>query len=332
MDEKALGRLENVDLRDIWVSEASDFTPWLARDENLQLLGEALGIPLELEAQEKNVGPFRADILCKDVETDRWVLVENQLERTDHNHLGQLLTYAAGLQAVTIVWIAANFTEEHRATLDWLNEITDESFHFFGLEVELWRIGNSPAAPRFNMVSKPNDWSKAVNAAARRMDTEELSEVRRAQLEYWDALYKVLENCGAPFNTNRTARPQSWTTFPIGRSKFHLAAVMQRQEQRVRTELYIRGSEAKAHFNLLLRQKEEVERELGYPLDWEELPQRQDARVAVYLNDVDPENREDWGRQHQWLAERLVEFHRVFAPRIKSLDTDEWSAEEEAAS
>jgi hypothetical protein len=149
-----LGRLTRVDLRNIWTSESSDFTPWLAREENLTVLGEALSIDLELEAQEKAVGPFRADILCKDIGTGAWVLVENQLERTDHSHLGQLLTYASGLEAVTIVWIAARFTEEHRSTLDWLNKITDESFRFFGLEVELWRIGDSPAAPKFKLASE----------------------------------------------------------------------------------------------------------------------------------------------------------------------------------
>lgn len=149
MTQQILGRLTRVELREIWTAEASGFTPWLARPENLEILGETLGMDLELEAQERPVGPFRADILCKDVGTDQWVLIETQLERTDHLHLGQLLTYAAGLQAVTIVWVAAGFTEEHRATLDWLNKITDESFQFFGLEVELWRIGDSPAAPKF---------------------------------------------------------------------------------------------------------------------------------------------------------------------------------------
>ena len=148
MTDQPLGRLERVDLRAIWVSEATSFTPWLARPENMAVLAETLNIELELEAQERAVGPFRADLLCKDVGTDRWVLIENQLERTDHTHLGQLLTYASGLEAVTIVWIAARFMEEHRSTLDWLNKITNESFRFFGLEVELWRIGSSPAAPK----------------------------------------------------------------------------------------------------------------------------------------------------------------------------------------
>lgn len=196
MTDQQLGRLKSVDLRDIWISEAAEFTPWLARPENLEVLGETLGIDLELEAQEKTVGPFRADILCKDIGGDHWVLIENQLERTDHAHLGQLLTYAAGLQAVTVVWIAAQFTDEHRAALDWLNKITDNSFRFFGLEVQLWRIGTSPAAPRFNVISKPNDWSQSVKQAARVIDDADLSETRVMQRNYWEALNPVLNSKG----------------------------------------------------------------------------------------------------------------------------------------
>ncbi len=178
------GQLVQVKLRDGWLNEASDFTPWLAAEENIHLLGQAIGMELQVEAQEQQVGPFRADILCKNNE-DHWVLIENQLERTDHTHLGQLLTYAAGLQAVTIVWIAQCFTEEHRAALDWLNEITDERFNFFGLEIELWRIGESPIAPKFNVVCKPNDWSKMVTAGATRVANEALTEKKRLQLEFW---------------------------------------------------------------------------------------------------------------------------------------------------
>jgi hypothetical protein len=130
-----LARLQPVDLRKVWQTEAGCFTPWLASGENISLLGGAIGLELEVEAQEKDVGPFRADILCKDTANDHWVLIENQLDKTDHTHLGQLLTYAAGLQVVTIVWIAQQFTEEHRAARDWLNENTYERFNFFGLEM-----------------------------------------------------------------------------------------------------------------------------------------------------------------------------------------------------
>ena len=174
-----LGRLEKIELRDIWRTEDQDFTPWLAQDNNISLLGDILGLDLEVEAQEKDVGPFRADILCKDTLNDSWVLIENQLERTDHKHLGQLITYAAGLKAVTIVWIAESFTDEHRAALDWLNSITDGDFRFFALEVELWRIGDSPAAPKFNVVSKPNAWTKTVGEATRRIERGDLSETKK---------------------------------------------------------------------------------------------------------------------------------------------------------
>ncbi|MFO0864561.1 MAG: hypothetical protein U0744_07915 [Gemmataceae bacterium] len=177
-----LGRLERAELRTAWSSESSDFTPWLAKEENIRLLGETIGIELEVEAEETGVGPFRADILCKDTINGSWVLIENQLERTDHTHLGQLITYAAGLHAVTIVWVAARFTEEHRAALDWLNEVTSEDILFFGLEVELWRIGDSPLAPKFNIVSSPNDWTRSVADARKAIEQGELSESRKRYL------------------------------------------------------------------------------------------------------------------------------------------------------
>lgn len=157
MLKQTLGRLERVETRLIWANEAMDFTPWLA--DNLQFLGDAIGVELQLEAQEKSVGLFRADILAKDVQANSWVLIENQLACTDHSHLGQLITYAAGLEAVTVVWIAKMFTDEHRAALDWLNTISDEGIKFFGVQVEVWSIGDS-VAPKFNVVSRPNTWTK----------------------------------------------------------------------------------------------------------------------------------------------------------------------------
>lgn len=291
MTEQLLGRLERVDLRNVWVSEATSFTPWLARPENMAVLAEALGIDLEVEAQEKAVGPFRADILCKDIGTDRWVLIENQLERTDHTHLGQLLTYASGLEAVTIVWVAARFTEEHRSTLDWLNKITDDSFRFFGLEVELWRIGTSPAAPKFNIVSKPNAWSHSVAQAARTLDDSELSETRIMQRDYWTGLNSALDAAGGAVTGSRKPLPQHWMPYRVGRTGFHLAGVMIRPRNQIRTELYISGDLAKTYFKLLQGQRTAIEAELTYPLEWEELPEARDCRIACYLNEIDPEDR-----------------------------------------
>jgi len=327
MTGEPLGRLERVDLRAIWISESTDFTPWLALPENLSVLGESLGIDLELEAREKPVGPFRADILCKDIGTDAWVLIENQLERTDHAHLGQLLTYASGLDAVTIVWIANRFTEEHRSTLDWLNRITDEHFRFFGLEVELWRIGDSLAAPKFNVVSKPNNWSRSVAQAARAIEDGELSDTRVLQREYWAEMDKVLAAKGGAIGGGRKAQPQSWMAYPIGRSKFNLGAVMIRPKRQVRAELYISGDNAKAYFNLLRAHRDAVHAELGYQLDWEELPAGTDSRISVTLNDVDPEDRGQWPRQHAWMVDRLNDLHRAFVGRVRALNAADWRSD-----
>lgn len=327
MSTHTLGRLARIELRDIWMSESAHFTPWLAREENLLVLSETLGLELELEAQEKAVGPFRADLLCKDIGTNAWVLIENQLERTDHSHLGQLLTYASGLEAVTIVWIAARFTEEHRSTLDWLNRITDESFRFFGVEVELWRIGDSPAAPRFNIVSKPNNWNKLVTQAARAIDEAELTDTKALQLGYWGAFGGLLMSNGGPLARERKPQPQSWMSYSIGRSGFGLNASMARPRRQVRAELYISNANAKAFFHLLHAEKSEIEAELGYALDWDELPEGRDTRISIALDATDPEEQSDWSRQHDWLAARLNDFYRVFVNRVRVLNADSWRPE-----
>ncbi len=145
------------------------------------------------------------------------VLIENQLERTDHTHLGQLLTYASGLHTVTIVWVAAKFSEEHRAALDWLNEITDDTFRFFGLEVELWRIGNSPAASKFNVISKPNDWSRTVSKAARKISEDDLNPTKANYLHYWTKFSEYVRENSAIVRPQKPS-PYHWTSVSIGRS------------------------------------------------------------------------------------------------------------------
>jgi hypothetical protein len=321
MTDTQLGRLERVELRDIWASEAGGFTPWLARAENIALLGETLNLDLELEAQERSVGPFRADLLCKEIRTGRWVLIENQLERTDHTHLGQLLTYASGLDAVTIVWIAARFIDEHRSTLDWLNRITDESFRFFGLEVELWRIGSSPAAPKFNIVSKPNEWSHSVAQAARVIDDGALSETKILRQKYWTAFNQKLETLGGPVSGRQATNPDGWMDYAVGRSSVGLKAVIGIRKKKTQVELYLSGTTAKRFFRLLLDQKPEIQRDLGYELDWQELPEGQDSRIAISL-DADPTDEADWPRQHEWLGKHLNDMFRVFAPRVRELEAE----------
>ncbi|MFL6210341.1 MAG: DUF4268 domain-containing protein [Pyrinomonadaceae bacterium] len=323
MSIPALGRLERVELRAAWGSESDDFTPWLALDENLRLLGETIGIDLELEAQEKSVGPFRADILCKETTTGNWVLIENQLERTDHTHLGQLLTYAAGLEAVRIVWIAERFTEEHRATLDWLNEITDERFNFFGLEVELWRIGGSQMAPKFNVVSKPNDWTKKVSGAAAHFQLAELTERKQLWLEYWTEFRDYLQQQRSFLKTQKPL-PQHWYNFTVGRSYFVLSALAGFRDKWIKVALTLSGPDAKAHYHLLLQHREDIELEIGETLVWDERPDYKESHVYLIKNNVDPMMRSDWTQQYMWFRETLEKFHKAFAARIKTLDASSY--------
>lgn len=315
-----LGRLQKVDLRETWSSESSDFTPWLALEENLKLLGETIGIELELESQEKEVGPFRADILCKDTANDSWVLIENQLERTDHSHLGQLLTYAAGLNAVTIVWIAEHFTEEHRAAMDWLNERTDEKINLFGLEIELWRIGASPIAPKFNIISQPNDWSRTVQQAA--AASGEISEHKQFQLKFWTAFREYMTAEGS-FVRSQKPLPQHWTNHAIGRSGVHLCSIVSTwnsvtntKGSEIRAELYMDGPDAKQVFATLGKQKESLEKALGFPLTWHNPEGKAMCRLYTRV-DADFRNEQLWPQHFAWLKQRLETMHRVFAPVVK---------------
>lgn len=323
---QSLGRLERVSLRGVWPSEASDFTPWLAQVENIAILSDAVGIDLEVEAQEKDIGPFRADILCKDTVTDNWVLIENQLEKTDHTHLGQLLTYAAGLQAVTIVWVAERFTEEHRAALDWLNEITDDRFNFFGLEIELWRIGNSPIAPKFNVISKPNDWTKTVAAGAAQVERESLTEARQLQLDFWTMFRQFVQEHGTRIRATK-AHPQHWMTFALGRSGFNLSGVASMYDteaesydsNELRAEVVLDGPNSKVDFSSLAQEKSQIEAELGELLSWHNPERKRMCRIylrkSVILTD-----RDKWPDYAKWLLEKLEALHRTFATRVRRLD------------
>ena len=313
-----LGKLEKVDLKTIWENEAYNFTPWLAQKENLELLGDAIGIELELEAQEKNVGPFRADILCKNTSDESLILIENQLERTDHKHLGQLLTYAAGLQSVVIVWVASKFTEEHRKALDWLNEITDERFSFFGLEVELWKIGNSPAAPKFNIVSQPNNWSKTVARAAKNLDSQETSETKGLQYRYWQNFISYLENSSSKLRPQAPS-PKHWLTFSIGRSGFHVNALLNTVTNRIGVELVIADKDGeKSFYHLLAKDKEIIEREMGSVLEWRENPEKNRSSILLFFS-ANPSEEQNWSSQHDWLKNTLEKFDAVFRNKIRNL-------------
>jgi len=315
-----LGKLEKVDLRTVWQNEATGFTPWLADEKNIALLGDTIEMELEVEAQEQNVGPFRADILCKDTANNNWVLIENQLEQTDHNHLGQLLTYAAGLEAVTIVWVAEKFTDEHRTALDWLNEKTDEDVNFFGLEIELWRIGNSDIAPKFNIISKPNDWSRTIKSTAAEV---ELTETKKLQLDYWTAFKKYMEETKS-FVKCQKPQPQHWTTFAVGRSYFYLCARVNTRDEQIGAHLVISGDDRTEYYSILEKKyKQQIEQQINMKLNWRLLSDAKENQVVAPSLKADPRNQSDWQRQHEWIKNTIESFHRVLSPIIRKLDLAE---------
>ncbi len=317
-----LSRLVQLDLREIWQSEPQQFTPWLAVKENLDLLGDKLGIELELESREKDVGPYRADLVCREVGTDNWVLVENQLEASNHVHLGQILTYAAGLNAVTIAWIARRFTDEHRAALDWLNEISADDIQFFGLEIEVFRIGDSLPAPDFKVVSKPNSWTKGGRARP-----GNLSPAKRFQLDFWTGFREHVKAHGSPISPPNPG-PQNWMRLGLGKTRFYLFAYISTGDaddedfsvQELRAEVAIDDLDhAHDYFDQLLAEQADIESQIGHALEWIKQQNRRRCRIVVrQLTSAEAFGTRD--EQYAWLLEMLEGLHNAFAQRIQELE------------
>jgi hypothetical protein len=325
----ALGKFERVSLTKAWPSEDGNFTPWMAEPGVIALLGEALGMELEVEAVEHWVGSFRADILARATdEADHRVVIENQFGRTDHKHLGQILTYLAGIEgAKTIVWIAETIQPDHRAAIDWLNTNTADDFSFFAIEIELWRIDNSPPAPRFNVIASPNDWTRSARSAARHIGEAELAERHHIRLAYWASFAEFLKAKGSHFKIRR-ANKDHWFEFPIGRSGFVISATISTDKQRIGVEFYIHRDADKSAFRALFAQKEEIEREFGAALDWQELPTKKASRIALFRQGVDPADEVQRQDLHTWMLDKMERFRRVFAKRVRALTMD---ASQEAA-
>ena len=324
-----LSRLRAVDIREVWPDEAQDFTPWLAKEENLDLLGETLGIELELEAQEKDVGDFRADILCRDTLNNSRVLIENQLERTDHTHLGQILTYAAGLEIHTVIWIAKEFREEHRAALDRLNEVTTENFQCFGIEVKMWQIGDSARAPQFDVVSKPNDWNRTVSRDTRRATNPEISENEQRHIRYWTGLRDYMVEKGSSIRFP-SPRPSRYLDLSIGRTDFWLMIWRTPTRNEIGIWLCIGGENREAFFRLLEEEQADIHTEMGETLEWIELSGKQRNRICLHKEDTDPLDENDWIHQCEWFTAKLELFDKVFRERIRGLNAADWIPEDDA--
>ena len=233
-----LGKLEKVkDLRSVWPHEANDFTKWLAKEENLATLGDEIGIDIELKSTEAKTGSFSTDILAVEANTDNKIIIENQLEATNHDHLGKIITYASGHDARTIIWIVKEAREEHRQAIDWLNEHTDEDINIFLCKIELWKIGDSAIAPKFQIVSSPNNWSKTI----KRSIDNNVSDTKMLQYQYWAKLSDEIDNNYSKFNS-RKPKAQHWYNLAIGSSLAHISLTINTQTDEIRSQIWIRDN------------------------------------------------------------------------------------------
>ena len=297
-----LGRIEKLsDLRKVWPDEARDFTPWLAN--NLDLLNNELDLTLELVEKESNVGEFSCDILAKESGTNNYAVIENQIEKTNHDHLGKLLTYAAGKQAKYVIWIAKTVTEPHRAAVEWLNQHTDDDVGFFLLEVELWKIGDSEIAPRFNIIERPNSWAKIVKSY------EGISEIGKKQLDYWQAFRDYAfnrEDMTKEFNPT-SPHPQNWYDCWLSKKPYHIFTTVLFSENRIAAGLYI--SNNKDIFNMFKENREEFEKELGCKITWSEATK--DCRIFATYNNAVLDNQNKWNTYFDWQCEMMLKFKKL---------------------
>ena len=311
-----LGRLEPVPLREVWQHEANDFTPWLALPDNLALLAKTLHLgELSDVRTEVPVGSFYIDILAKD-EQGAAVVIENQFGPTDHTHLGQIMTYLAGQEGhLTVVWIAETFREEHRAAADWLNASTIDGFDFFAVEVEAWKIGASAPAPRFNVVGKPNSWSRSVLRASK----GPVDERQQEYAAYWSDFDAFLTERHAPFRVSGSPRDYA-CSFGLGVAGISLIALAGKWDNRLAIELHLNSkSSSKTLFDQLRQQQATIEGEIGEQLDWLRQDNKIRSRIAISTKTFNVSDREQWPKQHEWLLAHLLKFKGAFQSRVKVL-------------
>jgi hypothetical protein len=300
-----LGKLKKVELRTGWKHEAHDFTNWMAKPENLSLLGDEIGFDISLIQTEAKVGTFSVDILAEEENTGNKIIIENQLENTDHDHLGKIITYASGYDARVIVWVVKNAREEHRQAIDWLNENTNEDVGFYLLKIELWQIGDSLPAPKFETISRPNDWVKAVKSST---GSSELTGIKVMQLEFWDSFKEFAKQNNTSLRFQKSY-PQHWTNISIGSSDCGISLTINSRDNLFGCEIYI--SDNMNLFFKLLEKKEIIESELGLTLEWMELPEKKASRIkASTTGSFD--NQEKWEDTFEWMKTTGEKFKSVF--------------------
>ena len=301
-----LGKLKEIkDVRNIWPHEALDFTPWLVEEDNLALLANAVGLEITINETESSVGDFNVDIYATETGTDRKIIIENQLEDTNHDHLGKLITYASGKSADIVIWVVKRAREEHQSAIEWLNNHTDENIAFFLVEIKLYQIGSSDIAVKFEVVEKPNDWTKQIKRNTSNSPT------LQARYDYWVAFndYVFQNNTFSKQFNKRKASTDHWMTMSVGSSACHISINQIRKDNLIVVEWYI--SDNKELFHKFYSHKKEIETEMNMKLDWRELPNKKASRILI-THSANFEDKDNWSEQFDWIMDIALKMKKAF--------------------
>ena len=305
-----LGRLEEIDVRKVWAHEQYDFSKWLSSEENIKLLGDTLNLSLTDVETEKFVGSYRCDIICKDELTGKTVLIENQLEPTNHDHLGKIITYASGLDASVVIWIVASVRDEHASAIEWLNKNTTDDLSFFLVEVHAYRIGNSVPAPMFKIIEQPNDFSKQAKIMAK---APELTASNMKRLEFWNIFNDYIDEMGKPINKHK-ATTDHWYTVAIGSSQCHISIDLVNREHKIRVGLWIPDN--KELFDKLYGYKEQIEQSAGIVFAWDRIEGKKGSLICTYIKGLDFNHQDNYRDLMRESLEKVLLIKRVFSPYL----------------
>lgn len=299
-----LGQLTEVNIRDLWKHEQYDFSNWLAKEDNIELLNNVIGLSLVDINKEVYVGSYRCDLVAKDEATGTKVIIENQLEATNHDHLGKIITYASGLSATVIVWIVKEAKEEHRSAIEWLNNNTNKEIGFFLIELHAYKIGDSLPAPKFEVIEKPNDFIKVT-----KNDNDELNKSQSERLQFWKMLNEVITQRGKPFNV-RKPTTDHWYSVAIGTSEANITIDLINKYGYCIVELYITNN--KNLFDSLYEKKEEIEAELNIQLEWQRLDEKKASRILYYIDGLNFDDHSNYNELMNTIVDKVIDMKKVF--------------------
>jgi len=312
MSKSTIQKINKVPLREIWNKEDKDFTKWL--EENIDYLNEVIGFDITVLSREEKVGPFKVDLYGEDNFGNK-VIIENQLEKTDHAHLGQIITYLVNLEANTAIWITKEPTEEHIKVIDWLNEITPDDMSFYLIKLEAIKIGDhSAAAPLFTVIKRPTTEKKQIGS-----ERKEYAQRHVFREKFWNQFLLEVNKKNSLFK-NISPSTDSWIGIGVGKGGINLNLVVSKKY--ARPEIYINRGDKETNkeiFDYFYKLKAKIEKDFGNKLVWEKMEDNVTSRIKYQLDDVNIFDEEDWPKMIEFLIDSSARMYKAFKEPIKKL-------------